>query len=82
MSTLELKTSLHKTIDTIENVHVLERLKDIVDLIIKNDNSDFWDELTDDERAEINLSLLESEYDENLITHDQVMKQAKQWLTK
>ncbi len=82
MNTIKLKTSLHKTIDTIENIHVLERLKDIVDIIIKNDNADFWDELTDAERAEINLSLLESEVDENLIPHDQVMKQAKQWLTK
>ncbi|MEO8209664.1 MAG: hypothetical protein ABI840_03815 [bacterium] len=77
MKTLELKNNLHKSIDNIENIHVLEKVKSIIDFIISNDKADFWDELSDDERAEINLALLESEDDENLIPQDKVMKQAK-----
>ena len=82
MSTIKLKTSLHTSIECIEDIHILEKLKDIVDIIVKNDDIDFWNELTDDERKEVNLSLLESKVDENLIPHEQVMKQAKKWLTK
>ena len=67
MSTIKLKTSLHTSIECIEDIHILEKLKDIVDIIVKNDDIDFWNELTDDE---------------NLIPHEQVMKQAKKWLTK
>ncbi len=82
MTTIELKTNLHKTIDNIENIDVLEKLKSIIDSIIKNDSTDFLDELSDDERAEINQALLESEDDENLISHDKVMEQVKKWLAK
>ncbi|MCY7360959.1 MAG: hypothetical protein LH629_02660 [Ignavibacteria bacterium] len=82
MDKAKLKLNLHKTIDEIENLIVLERLKDIVDFTIKKDNADFWEELSENERDEINKALLESEVDENLIPHDEVMKQAKQWLIK
>jgi len=82
MDKAKLKLNLHKTIDEIENLIVLERLKDIVDFTIKKDYADFWEELSKDERNEINKALLESEVDENLIPHDEVMKQAKQWLIK
>ncbi|CAN5527073.1 hypothetical protein BH10BAC1_BH10BAC1_19510 [soil metagenome] len=75
MDNMELKLSLHKLIDSIEDVDVLnslyEFLKKASDL-----QADFWDELTDEQKVEIKKSIAEADRGE-LISHEEVMKEIK-----
>ncbi|MBX2894097.1 MAG: hypothetical protein KF763_01550 [Cyclobacteriaceae bacterium] len=68
MSTLELKSDLHKILDEIENE---ELLKAIYDFLKQPGNSkSFWDNLTEAQKQEVYLSYKESEENENLISWD------------
>lgn len=68
MSTLELKSDLHKILDEIENE---ELLKAIYDFLKQPDNSkSFWDNLTEAQKQEVYLSYKESEENKNLISWD------------
>jgi hypothetical protein len=45
-------------------------------------NGDWWDELSDEQKADIDLSIKECEDEINLIPHEQVKKEARKWLKK
>jgi thiamine pyrophosphate-dependent acetolactate synthase large subunit-like protein len=85
MTQLEIKTNFHKLIDEIEDQKQLSRLYDYMLIIkqnIENTNEEWWDELTEAQKADIDLSIKESEDERNLIPHEQVMEEAKKWLKK
>lgn len=83
MTHLELKTSFHRQIDEIEDEKELEKLYEYFILLKKNfekPDNDWWDELTEKQKADIESSINESEDESNLIPHEQVMKDSKEWL--
>jgi len=72
MSTLELKSDLHKILDKIENE---ELLLAVYNFLKQTDNSKpFWDSLTEAQKQEVYLSYKESEEISNLITWDDLKK--------
>ena len=75
MSTTELKSNLYKLIDSINDS---KKLKMIYAFLSNKDavKVDFWDELSDEQKAEIEESI--AELDKGVgIPHEQVMKEIK-----
>ena len=48
----------------------------------KESGKDFWDELTDEQKSEIQIALDESEDESTLIKHEVVMDKARKWSKK
>ncbi len=85
MTQLEIKTNFHKLIDEIEDQNELTKLYEYFIALKQNfekSGSDWWDELTDAQKADLDLALKECEDESNLIPHEQVMEEAKKWLKK
>ena len=73
MSTAEIKYTLFKVIDAIQDN---QQLKDIYSFITKKAETDFWDTLSVDQKQEIEKAL--QELDEGLgIPHEKVMAKYK-----
>ena len=47
--------------------------------LIKNKKTSIWDSLSEEQKREVLLSFDESEFDENLIDNDEVMKKYDKW---
>lgn len=80
MDKLELKSNLHAFIDQIENIELLRDYYWEMKRLIKTRKTRIWDTLTESQKKEILLSCEESENDNNLIDHEEVMKKYKKWL--
>jgi hypothetical protein len=77
MDTL-IKQELHKLIDNCDNELLLQEAKNILQ---NNDEKDWWDELTEDDKNSLTKS--ESQYAHgDFITHDQLMHQFEAWKRK
>ncbi|MBA7542179.1 hypothetical protein ES705_34498 [subsurface metagenome] len=74
MDKLELKSNLHVFIDQIENIELLRDYYWEMKRLIK---TRIWDTLTESQKKEILLSYEESENNNNLIDHEEVMKKFK-----
>jgi predicted transcriptional regulator len=74
MSTTELKSTLHTLIDSINDSKTLNAIYTL--LSNKTKSVDFWDELSDEQKTEIEESIAEADRGE-LIPHEQVMKEIK-----
>ena len=75
MSTAELKSNLFKLIDSINDSKTLQSIY----TLIKNkgvSEVDFWDELSDEQKAEIEESIAELDRGEG-IPHEEVMARIK-----
>ncbi|RDB07399.1 hypothetical protein [Runella aurantiaca] len=77
MSTLELKAEIHKKIDALDNVAELIDLNLSLDWFMQQ-------KLTDEEKTVLErLNQAKKSADEGTgILHDDVMKEAKQWLKR
>lgn len=73
MSTTELKYNLFNAIDSINDN---KALIDIYSFITKKTDTDFWDELSDEQKEEIEESIAELDRGEG-IPHEDVMKEIK-----
>ena len=83
MSIKEIKTNFHHLIDEIENEKILKQFYEVLNgFSKKNRTVDFWDTLTEEQKKEIDLAWEESEKEENLIPHNEVMKEANKWIKK
>jgi len=84
MSNLEIKGNILEMIAKINDKNSLEELSGIISEFIGNhmDDSDFYEELNDDEREKLNEALKESENEENLTDHKEVMNKYRKWLNK
>ncbi|HEX8529630.1 MAG TPA: hypothetical protein VF646_06385 [Cytophagales bacterium] len=83
MSIQEIKANFHHLIDEMENEELLKKVYNLLkDYPKENESIDFWDDLSDGQKAELDTALEESEHEENLIPHDQVKQEAKTWLKK
>lgn len=76
MSTAELKSNLYKLIDSINDSKTLQS---IYTLISNKGVSevDFWDELSDEQKAEIEESIAQADRGE-VIPHEEVMARIKE----
>lgn len=85
MSSLEIKGGILEMIANIDDVESLEELKKLVTEFVGNrvkSDTDFWDELSETEQAELEQAIAESEDSANHITHNVVIQKYKQWLGK
>jgi hypothetical protein len=82
MTTVELKKNFHTLIDRIDNERLL---KDFYDLFLRRSQSEegtLWSNLTTKEQEELLLSEEESNYETNLISHQEMKKKHQKWLEK
>ena len=71
------KIKLSQMILNIDSKHLLEKIKDL----IKKEEVDFWDELSDSVKADVELAIKELDNGQG-IPHEEVMKKYEKWLKK
>jgi len=78
MNVVALKQDIHLLIDSISDREILQAVKILLE---KNTNAktDWWETISDEERAEILQGLSEAD-NNDLIAHDEVMEKYKKWL--
>lgn len=74
MSTIELKSDLHKIVDKIENEQLLRAIYDFLKQGENEQEGQIWKTLTDEQKNEVYLSYKESQDDKNLIDWETVKK--------
>ncbi len=82
MSTLELKGSIYDSIAKINDSSLLLQLYEIISEISSANinKTDFWDELTDTQKTEIEAAIEASHNEKNLVPHSVVMEKYKKWI--
>ena len=80
MTTSELKLNLHNLIDKIDNESLLLNLYDLLSKRTTAQDGKLWSRLTNEEIKELLVAEAESEYEENLISHEQMIKKHEKWL--
>lgn len=77
-----LVEKIQKKIASIQQKDLLEELQTTVDeMLIADKDSDFWNELTDLQKRNIEVSLQQIEKGQ-LVDHEMVMEKSKTWLKK
>lgn len=82
MSIIELKKVCHILIEQVEDKKFLE---DFLETYRNRDNpndTDWWNGLTNEQKIDLEEAWLESEDDNNLVSHEEVMRQIQKWLNK
>ena len=78
MDVAELRMDLHNMIDKITDSNILNALKTLLSSKSLS-QADWWETISDEERAEIEQGLKEAEKGE-LVSHEEVMTKYKKWL--
>jgi len=78
MDVIALRSDLHNMIDKITDSNILNAVKTLLSEKAAT-QTDWWDEISDEERAEIKEGLAETEKGE-VISHEEVMAKYKKWL--
>lgn len=79
----EVRSGLHDLINGIQDQKVLEGVYQVLEHLNKKDAGlDFWDSLSDKQKQDLEQALEEVENEVNLISHQEVMQEAKGWLKK
>ena len=78
MDVIELRTDLHGMIDKITDSNILNAVKTLLSGSTVS-QTDWWDTISDEERAEIEHGLEEADKGE-VISHEEVMEKYKKWL--
>lgn len=76
MSTLELKGGILEMVNKVQDQSALERLYRIIsEFLLQNlDDTDIWDTLSVEQRAEIEAAFAESLDPANLVPHEEMVK--------
>ncbi len=74
MSTIELKSSLHKILDKIDNEKLLRTIYDFLKQRERQHEGEIWKTLTEEQKKEVYLSYEESENDSNLKSWETIKK--------
>jgi len=84
MSKLEIKGSILELIASINDRESLNELKKIISDFVGHriKDSDYWDELSEIEKKELEIAIEESDDESNHIEHEEVMKKYSKWLGK
>ena len=80
MNTLDIRTSLHKLIDRIDNETVLSRFYEILEKASAIEDGSLWNRLTDEERQELLLIEMETDSEDNRISMETLKAKHKKWL--
>ena len=78
MNVIELRSDLHNMIDKITDSNILNAVKTLLSERTST-QADWWDIISDEERAEIEQGLAEADRGE-VISHEEVMAKYKKWL--
>lgn len=79
MDVIELRADLHNMIDKITDSNVLNAVKTLLKAKTTRQQVDWWDTISEEERAEIEQGIAEADRGE-LIPHEEVMAKYKKWL--
>ncbi len=84
MALTEVKNDFHNLIDEINNEKILSHFYELLKTLKDNkeNQTDFWDLLSDEQKNELDLAIKESEDESNWISHEEVMRESKEWLKK
>lgn len=74
MTPTDIKSSLHKIIDRIENPQLLQTLYDFLKSRKNSGNGELWESLSAEQKEELLLSFEKSENDEELIDRRDLWK--------
>ena len=68
----------------IDDQESLRELAKIITEFLGNheQDNDYWEELSEAEKRELDSAILESEDESNLVDHEDVMKKYERWLNK
>jgi len=80
MTTIELKNNFHHLIDSIDNENLLLKFYDLMKSRTATKEGNLWSRLTKEEQEELSAAFNESKSDENLISHEEMIKKHKKWL--
>lgn len=80
MTTIELKNNFHQLIDSIENENLLLKFYELMRNRSISKEGNLWSRLSKEEQEDLLLAFNESENEENLIMHNEMMKKHKKWL--
>lgn len=67
MKTVELRTSIHKIVDSIESEQLLKTIYDFLKVREKSSSRRVWDFLTEEQKNEVISAFDESEDENNLV---------------
>jgi Tfp pilus assembly ATPase PilU len=77
MTTIELKKNLHQMIDSVDSDLLLSKFYFVLKKIKNINDGDLWNNLTKEEQDELIISDMESEDENNLISHSEILKKHK-----
>ena len=84
MTANELKLQSHTLIESVKDKKTLELLYSVIHSVknkFKN-KGDWWDELSEEQKFELEQSILESYDEKNLVPHEDVVRKIDSWLKK
>lgn len=67
MQTIEIKNNIHKLVDNIENINLLNSIYQFLKYNRPNENGDLWESLSENQKNQVLSSLIESENDESTL---------------
>ena len=85
MNDLELRGALHFFIEKVKNRLQLEQLAELIRPVIEkeeDEETDWWDDLTAEQQADLVTSIGETEDPKKLTSHEEVLKMSRQWLSE
>ena len=74
MNTLELKSSIHKAVESIQNEELLQTVYDFLKSKQMNKSGVMWNSLTEEQKNEVRITYEESEDENNLKDVDELFK--------
>ena len=74
MNTLELKSNIHKTVESIQNEELLQTVYDFLKSKQMNKSGEMWNSLTEEQKNEVRITYEESEDENNLKDVDELFK--------
>lgn len=74
MSTIDLKSNIHKIVESIQSEQLLQTLYDFLKSKEKSHPGKLWESLTEQQKNEVLLAYNESEDENNLIGSDEIFK--------
>ena len=77
MTTIELKKNLHQMIDSVDSDLLLSKFYFVLKKMKNFNSENLWNNLTKEEQDELIISDIESEDDNNLISHTEILKKHK-----
>jgi hypothetical protein len=79
MKVLELKNAILSDLADVNDEQSLLRVYRYLSKILQRESSDWWDDLTPEQQAELDAAIEESFHEENLVDNEVVFKKYEKW---